>query len=181
MFEVASHLFDRLLACPYGSPDALDWLTAIEETLGPHEAEEAMRRFYLYHFEEMPSDEWREIPVGSVNGHSPANAYCRDRRKVGRHRPAVNGVCSNCGRRLPEDEYKTCAVCRARFRRRNPAAVRGRHGMRSNRKDPHCRHERTKRWEKDRKGDQRIRCLVCGRTWLEGREGKIVEFGENLV
>lgn len=32
---------------------------------------------------------------------------------------------------------------------------------------PACRHERTKRHGKDRNGNQRFRCLDCGKTWSE--------------
>lgn len=47
-------LLNRLLACPYGSKDALDWITAIEEILGPRAAEEAVRRFYVRCFGDEP-------------------------------------------------------------------------------------------------------------------------------
>ena len=32
-----------------------------------------------------------------------------------------------------------------------------------------CQHEQTKRFGHDRKGSQRFRCLLCGKTWLEPR------------
>jgi len=34
---------------------------------------------------------------------------------------------------------------------------------------PACRHKRTKRHGKDRKGNQRFRCLDCGKTWTESQ------------
>lgn len=34
---------------------------------------------------------------------------------------------------------------------------------------PACRHEHTKRHGKDRNGNQRLRCQVCGKTWIESR------------
>jgi transposase-like protein len=34
---------------------------------------------------------------------------------------------------------------------------------------PACRHERTKRHGKDRHGNQRFRCVVCGKTWIQQR------------
>jgi transposase-like protein len=30
-----------------------------------------------------------------------------------------------------------------------------------------CTHESTKKHGKDRKGNQRFRCLSCGKTWIE--------------
>jgi len=34
---------------------------------------------------------------------------------------------------------------------------------------PSCRHDQTKRHGYDRKGNQRFRCVLCGKTWLEPR------------
>ena len=33
----------------------------------------------------------------------------------------------------------------------------------------HCQHGQTKRFGRDRKGSQRFRCLICGKTWTEAR------------
>jgi hypothetical protein len=42
------------MACAYGSAEALDWLTVIEEDSGPEEAEKAVKAFYLARFGEEP-------------------------------------------------------------------------------------------------------------------------------
>lgn len=34
---------------------------------------------------------------------------------------------------------------------------------------PACPHNQVKRFGRDRKGNQRYRCLLCGKTWLEPR------------
>ena len=34
---------------------------------------------------------------------------------------------------------------------------------------PACQHTETKRFGHDRNGNQRFRCILCGKTWLEPR------------
>ena len=34
---------------------------------------------------------------------------------------------------------------------------------------PSCQHDQSKRYGHDRKGNQRFRCILCGKTWLEPR------------
>ena len=45
---------------------------------------------------------------------------------------------------------------------------------------PACWHERTKRHGKDRTGNQRFRCLDCGKTWVDRQPRLLVSMRVSL-